>query len=584
MPVNTRFIPSAKLQFSFGMPGRRLYIFFVLALVFASCKNSKEHDGQVFYWNMATGVTSMDPAFARVQSNIWVTNQIFEGLVGLDDSLHVVPAIAKRWTISPDGLAYIFYLRDGIYFQDNEAFSSGKGRKVTAADFAYSFNRIIDPKTASPGAWIFNGKVKMLADSVSGAFTAVNDSTFKIELTKPYRPFLQLLALKYASVVPHEAIEKYGKDFRAHPVGTGPFQLLYNYEGDKVVLEKNLHYYLREKGKQLPYLDRVVISFMPNKQNEFFSFLNGKLSILTGLDASFKDDLLEKNGDLKQKFKGKFQFRKIPYLNTEYLGILVDPKLNSSPLIEKTVRQAISYAIDREKMIRYLRNNIGIAGTQGFVPPSLLKDTAITDMEFIPSNIPQHISIVSEGHRKGYYNYDPAQARHLLNSIGYSTQKPLTGIRIVTTDQYLDMAVFVQKQLEDVGIMLQIDNVPPSSLSEMKAQGKAPFFRGSWIADYADPENYLSIFYSKNCPPNGPNYFYYRDPAFDRLYEASLAEQDEKKRNQMYCAMQDILMDDAPVIVLFYDVIVRLVDNRVEGLNSNAINLIDLKKVRFKDF
>jgi peptide/nickel transport system substrate-binding protein len=146
------------------------------------------------------------------------------------------------------------------------------------------------------------------------------------------------------------------------------------------------------------------------------------------------------------------------------------------------------------------------------------------------------------------------------------------------------MAVFVQKELEEVGILAEIDNVPASSLSQMKAQGKALFFRGSWIADYADPENYLSVFYSKNWPPGGPNYFHFANAEYDRIYQQSLTEADENKRFALYRKLEDILMDESPVIVLFYDEIIRLANNRVVGLNTNAINLIDLSKVRLKDF
>jgi peptide/nickel transport system substrate-binding protein len=516
---------------------------------------------------MASGITSMDPAFARIQSNIWVVNQIFEGLVSIDDSLRIIPAIAKRWVISKDGLTYTFILRNDVYFHEDKCFKSKTERKVKASDFVFSFYRLIDPTTASPGAWIFNDKVAKNRDVKDNAFQALNDSTFQIKLSKPFRPFLQLLTLKYASVVPEEAIKMYDKEFRIHPVGTGPFQLKYNYEGEKVILSKNEEYYLTDSSGKLPHLERVDISFIPSKQTEFLKFLNGKLSIMSGLDVSFKDDLLEKDGELKQKFKNAFQFQKLPFLNTEYLGIITDPEINKTPLENKKIRQAIAYAVNRGKIIRYLRNNIGIPGTFGFVPPALMN---ILDSGESANNI------------TSYYKYDLQKARSILEELGYSVRHPLKGVTIVTTDQYLDMAILVQKSLEDLNIQVEVNNVPPSSLSEMKAQGKANFFRGSWIADYPDPENYFSIFYSKNIPPAGPNYFHYANSKFDLLYDSALIEPDDKKRNKIYFKMQEILMGDCPAIVLFYDEIIRLVDKSVEGLNQNAINLIDLRHVRIK--
>ena len=209
------------------MPCRKLLIFLPTILLLFACGKPRENAKNVFYWNIGQGYNSMDPAFASTQANIWVVNQLFNGLVELDDSLHIIPAIATRWDISADGLLYTFHLRPEVFFHNDKCFPGGKGRKLTASDFVYSFQRLMDPATAARGKWVFQDKV------AENGFIATNDSTLQIKLTKPYRPFLQLLSLKFCSVVPREAIEAYGKDFRAHPVGTGPFYLKYYYEGDE---------------------------------------------------------------------------------------------------------------------------------------------------------------------------------------------------------------------------------------------------------------------------------------------------------------------------------------------------------------
>lgn len=502
----------------------------------------------------------MDPAFARTQANIWVVNQVFNGLVQLDDSMHVLPCIARRWEINEDGTVYTFTLRSDVFFQNNLVFPGGKGRKVTAKDFVYSFKRLIDPSTASPGAWIFNDKIR--PEEVGEAFVAENDTTFKIYLQRSFPPFLSLLTTQYCSVVPQEAVSKYGKDFRAQPVGTGPFFVKYYIEGEKLILHKNPNYFESgEKGEKLPYLDAVDISFITSKQNEFFSLMQHKLDFISGIDQSYKDNLLTKDGQLKEKFKGKLQFEKSPFLNTEYLGFLIDSSANTKthPLQNKKVRQAINYAIDRPKMIRYIRNNIGLPGEYGFVPPDLPPFSRRSEK---------------------YYSYNPAKARQLLKEAGYPEGKGITEIKLATTANYLDLTIFVQKQLQEIGIPVIIENVPSSTLSEWKSQGKSVFFRGSWIADYPDPENYLAIFYSKNFPPAGPNYFHYKNPEYDKLYEKAIKLNDLTERNNIYLKMQEILMEDAPFLVLYYDEVVRLKSNRVKGLNPNPINLINLKKVK----
>jgi oligopeptide transport system substrate-binding protein len=525
-------------------------IFFLSVLILGSCGSDRQKDKDVFNWNIAAGFSSMDPAFAKTQSNIWVVNQVFNTLVELDDSLKIQPSLAKSWEISQNGYIYTFHLRTDVYFQDDSLFPGGKGRKMTARDVVYSFSRLIASQTASPGAWVFNDKVNS-----KNPFRVINDSTLSIGLIKPYRPFLQLLTLKYCSVVPQEIVAHYGKDFRTHPVGTGPFKLKYYYEGEKIVLERNPRYFEKDlEGQPLPYLDNIMISFNPSKQNEFFSFIQGKLSIMSGLDPSFKDNLLTREGQLKDQFKGKFQFETVPFLNTEFIGILVDTSINKTPTRLKKIRQAINYAIDRDKMIRYLKNSTVDAGNYGFVPPYLLLS-------------------------KTYYNYNPGKARQLLTDAGYSSEIPIS---LTTNSNYLDLAVFIQKELEDIGIKVSIENVPGSSLSDMKTQSKTNFFRASWIADYADPENFLSVFYSKNWSPGGPNYYHFKNTDFDRMYEQSLVEPDDQKRKALYQKMQDIVMEESPVIVLYYDKVIRLKQNGLTGLNANPINLISLKRVRVR--
>ena len=202
-----------------------LFLVVILCLVLLSaCGNRHDHpDKMIFHYNESSGITSLDPAFASGQAAIWPCNLIYNGLVDLDDSLRIVPAIAKSWEISDDGLIYTFHLRTDIRFQNTDDIAFPKSRHVTAQDFVYSFNRIVDPNVASPGSWIFQ-KVKRDKEDKT-QFIALNDSTLQIVLSEIQPPFLGVLAMKYCSVVPREAVEKFGKDFARHPVGTGPFQM-----------------------------------------------------------------------------------------------------------------------------------------------------------------------------------------------------------------------------------------------------------------------------------------------------------------------------------------------------------------------
>lgn len=534
-----------------------ILIFGILIGLFVGCSSNQQSDKKVFTMNMAEGVTSLDPAFVRNQTNIWCCNQLFNSLLQLNDSLIPKPCLAKSWEISADGLNYTFQLRTDVVFHNDPLFKDGKGRKMVASDVAYSFSRIIDPATASSGAWIFNNKV-----SGPEAFEVLNDSTICIHLSKPFPAFLGLLTMQYASIVPKEIIAHYGKDFRNHPIGTGPFVFKYWKEGEVMVFLKNEHYFEKENGKQLPYLDAIKIGFISDKQTAFLEFLKKRLDFFSGIDGSYRNDILTKNAQLQAKYKGRFNLAISPYLNTEYLGILVDSTLSivkSSPLRFLKVRQAINYAIDKEKMIHYLQNGVGTASANGFIPVGM------------PGFDAQKI--------KGY-TYNPEKARQLLKEAGFPNGKGLPVITLNTISSYRDLIEFVQSELNTVGITTKVELQERASLREMIAKNNVNFFRGSWTADYADAENYLSVFYSKNFVPAGPNYTHFYSKKFDELFERSFYETNDSNRYRLYQEMDNLVMEQAPVVVLFYDQQVRLYQNNISGLGNNALSLLNLKKVK----
>jgi peptide/nickel transport system substrate-binding protein len=532
------------------------------ALVFCcgalSCNEKKDAGKMVFRYNEQTGIASMDPAFAKNQSIMWAVHQVFNTLVETRQDLSIGPSLAYRWDVSDDRRTYTFHLRPDVLFHDNDAFPGGKGRPMKAADVVYSLRRIIDPSTASSGAWIFNNRV----DREDG-FKALDDSTFQLTLLRPFTPILGLLSMQYCSVVPREVVDKWGKDFRNHPCGTGPFKFKSWEEGQVMVLLKNEHYFeIDSAGKRLPYLDAIKTTFYDNKATEFLLFRQGELDFTNDLDASFKDEVLSKKGTLKKEWEGKIRLSKHPYLNTEYLGIMVDSSGvfgRNSPLRTRKVRQAMNYAIDRRKMMLYLRNSIGIPAEAGF----------------IPAGLPAYDTVVVRG-----YRYDPVKARALLAEAGYTGSRKLPQIRLLTVPIYSDLGSFIAKQLEDVGINVQVEVIQKSLLLEQTAKSQALFFRGSWIADYPEAENYLSVFYGRNPAP--PNYTRYNNPAFNALYEQALEENNDSLRNRLYQRMDQMVIDDAPVIPLWYDEVIRLVQMNVKGFEPNGLNLLELRYVKIE--
>ena len=526
----------------------KLYcIIFCIVLVSCNTQSDSSLDHEVFRYNEHGNIPTLDPAFARNPRIIHPTNQLFNGLVQLDDSLNVIPDIAKSWEVNDTTLTYTFTLRNDVYFHKNKIFGKDSTRTVKASDFVYSFDRLTDKKVASPGSWVMNNVAE---------YHAANDSTFVIRLEQPFPPFIGLLSMRYCSVVPKEAVDYYGNDFRSNPVGTGPFQFKLWEENIKLVFRKNPIYFERDKdGKQLPYLEAVAITFLPDKQSEFLQFVQGKIDYMTGLDNSYKDEIITTRGELQEQYEDRVNLVTAPYLNTEYLGFFMGAQ---SPEIQsRTLRKAVNYGFDRSKMVTYLRNGMGIPAINGFIPKGLPGFEAI------------------EG-----YDYLPERAKQLVEQYKAETGNNKPEIVIGTNSQYLDICEYIQRELEKIGIAVKVDVMPPSTLRQMKSSGELDVFRASWVADYPDAENYLSLFYSKNFTPDGPNYTHFKSDAFDSLYVKAQTISDIDIRKALYTKMDSIVVEEAPIVPLFYDMAVRFVSKKVSGLGINPQNFLVLKRVK----
>jgi peptide/nickel transport system substrate-binding protein len=179
---------------------------------------------------------------------------------------------------------------------------------------------------------------------------------------------------------------------------------------------------------------------------------------------------------------------------------------------------------------------------------------------------------------KGYH-FDQAKARRLLSEAGFEEGRGMQEIKLLTVPNYADFGSFISKELEEIGLKIKVEVVQKSLLLEETAKSEALFFRGSWIADYPDAENFLSVFYSKNPAP--PNYTRYNNPVFDRLYEKALLETSDSLRYFLYRQMDQLMIDDSPVIPLWYDEVIRLVNKDIHGFKPNGLNLLELRNVKF---
>lgn len=534
---------------------------FVL-LILCSCGGRRrgDNDGKkVFRYNESAGISFLDPAYSNEFEDSWAMNQMYNGLVQLDNELRIVPCIASRWEISDDKTIYTFHLRTDVFFHDHPQFKDGKGRKVVAQDFVNSFFRITDRETASPGSYVFKNIDKGERSDNMG-FVAENDSTLKIYLVQPQHSFLEQLTLPVCFVVPMEIVEYYGKDFTRNPVGTGPFVFKTWHDKVKLVMVKNENYFEKdEEGIRLPYIDAVSISFIREKDVEYKQFLKGQFEFISGLHPSYQENLLTSNGELRESYKDKMYLQRHPWLKTDYIGIMVDPgkkMVRQSPLRNKLIRQAVNYAIDRKGLVTNLRNGIGMPAEFGFCPVGL--------NSFKYSRV--------DG-----FNYDMDKARALLFEAGVDL-KNSPEVVLITTNEYKHIAEYVQSQLTELGLKIKMEIVMKNVQTQMIDAVQTNMFRKSWTADYPDAINFLQLFYSANR--NGPNYTQFFNPIYDMYFEQALKETDELKRFELYRKMEEILLEEAPVIPLYYDEVIHFVQNNVEGLELNAMNMLNLKRVK----
>ncbi len=556
---------------------RSLTVCFLLFCLVA-CNSDKPQDARstTFYYNEADGLGTLDPAHMSYRAAIWAGLQLYNGLVQLDSSLSIAPAIARSWEVDSTGTQWTFHLRRDVYFHRDSCFGQKGTRTVSAADVKYSFERIGNAATASRGRWVFSGKLlgfdeyfeatknSSPASGIQG-IEVLDDSTVRLTLVRPFAPFLSLLTMPYAFIVPREAAEAYGKEFFRHPVGTGPFCFSSWKEDVSLILLRNNDYFESDAaGNKLPYLEQVSIAFARDKRTEFLEFKQGNLDFISDLDPSVATTVVTPEGTLTSDY-AQYTLLQAAAHSIDYYGILIDttqPATKSIPLARlKKLRQALNYGVNREKIVRYVLNGRGIAASHGVLPPS---------MPGFSANV--------EG-----YSYNPEKARALMREAGFPEGHNLPPIvlRLGQNERTAAVAEAVQQQWKELGIQLDIKPIDFPQLLQMVSKSELPLWRTSWIGDYPGPENFMALFYSPNKAPQGPNTTHIARRDLDSLYETALSPHlSESERYALYNNMERIVLDEAPWIFLYYNALQRLAQPGVEGLTVDGADRLILKTVR----
>lgn len=477
----------------------------ILSISVFSCSHQNRLKGYVYY-RLNANPSTLDPALIVDVTGGFISAKLFNGLVRLDEKLNVIPDIAEKWTISGDGLTYTFDLRSDVKYSNNHS--------VTAHDFKYSFKRILDPKTRSPNTWVLE-KIAGAKDFMEGrtedvtGIRVINEQTLEIRLEKPFSPFLYLLTMSAAYVVPEEEVKRWGPDFSTNPVGTGPFVLKEWLPNRELRLEKNEGYF--EKGAKVR---GIVYRIIPEDLTAMTEFELGNIDVIsvpaTGFQK-YRDD--PKWKDLMASIKG---------INTYYIGL----NCSRPPFDNPELRRAMNLAVDRKKLLSTFYENRGRPAA-GPVPDLLRKWDAP------PS-----------------YEYDPKKAQEIVASLGMRGRT--IHFYVAADQEVVDMAEFIQSYINKTGLKVKITQMEWSAFKEATNRGEPDMFWLSWWADYPDPEDFLfPLFHSSNTGPAG-NRARYMNPEVDILIERGQAARNEKQRDRFYEKAERLIVSDSPWVFFWH--------------------------------
>lgn len=510
-----------------------LFIILTLSAV-PACR--RPDDGRLsgyLYLRLNSNPTTLDPALITNVMGGGIAAKIFNGLVRFNEQLDIVPDIARSWTLSPDQLSYTFRLRRDVRFSN--------GRRVTAQDVKYSFERVLTPGTKAPLTWVLD-KIEGAGDFVKGnasnvsGIRIVNDHTLVLKLEKPFGPFLSLLAMTTAYVVPYEEVARLGQDFGTHPVGSGPYTLQEWKHGQYVMLAAREDYF---EGR--PGLNGIHYRIIPEDLTAVMEFETGHLDVLLIPSSEYKR--YTSDPAWRDLVHGK------PGLNSYYLGL----NCTRPPFNDARVRKAMNMAVDRQRILNTVFEKRGVLAA-GPIPPGLWKRR-----------------VVSPG--SGGYDYDPEKARKLIREAGAAGAT--INIYITTDPEVLDIVEVVQSYLAKAGLIARITQLDWSAFKHAVNEGEPDAFWLSWWADYPDPENFLfPLFHSASVGSSG-NRTRCIDPELDGLIEKAQRTMDQRQRYRLYRQAENRIVQNAPWVFMWHRADYYVVQPWVSNFKIYPIYSID---------
>lgn len=470
---------------------------------------------------------TLDPHLSGDATSAVYVVEIFSGLVAYDADLKLVPDIAESWDVGGDGTVYTFYLRKGVKFHN--------GKPVRAQDFKWSFERACDFKTGSSTAATYMGdivgcldKLRGRADEVSGV-KVIDDNTLEITIDAPKAYFLSKLTYPTAYVLDQENVERGGRTWTDQPNGTGPFKLDNINFGESIVLKKNENYYRDPQ----PKLDRI--NFALSGGSAMIRYENDELDA-TPVGLADIERVTDPTNPLNAELMSGTR------LSVFYLGFNV----NKPPFDDPKVRQAFNYALNKNKIVSVVyKETVPIA--EGIVPPGI---PGYTNPDLVP------------------LEYDPQKALDLIAASKYGDVTEFPDITLYTTGAGGSPAriteAIVASLKEELGVDIAIQQTDWATFLSDITSPENPYqmYQLGWIADYPDPQNFLELLFHSD---SNQNHMGYSNPDVDALLDKAGLEQDPQTRTELYRQAEQLIINDAPWVPLYFDFEQWLVKPRVKG-------------------
>lgn len=499
----------------------------------------------VLRYPMTTEPTDLDPALVQDGDTIDLLQNVFEGLVTWDEHSQIAPNLAEKWDISPDGKTYTFHLKQGSKFHN--------GREVTAADFKYSLDRACDPATKSQTVADYLNDIVGAMDCIQGkakgvsGVTVVDPYTLQISIDAPKSYWLGKMTYPTGYVVCKEAIDQNGGVFNEKSlIGTGPFRLASPSDfqrGYQVAISAFDGYH---RGR--PRLDRIERPILKDASTRLSKYEAGELDMVTITPSDL--DHIDSDPKLKP------DLHSFPRAATWYLAL--NQAAPDSPFGDKRVRQAFNLAVDKAEIVRIALKGIE-SQANSIVPPGMGR--YVSTCKPLP--------------------YDPVRAKGLLAMAGYGPGgKPFPALTLTFRDGKPEVAAVAQvaaQQLKtNLGITVQLQSMEWGQFLKERNRKSMPFSHLRWGADYLDPQDYLSVLLHTSKVVNGQedhpeNGVGYSNPDFDRLCDQADVERDPSKRNLLYQQAEQIAIDDAPWVPIYYQKDLELDKPAVQNLRDSLL-------------